>query len=342
MNEPALDQQPKNLQAVAEAAIGFYRLPPNATVVLVNLSENATYRVEDPASSRRWALRVHREGYHSKGGIASELAWLMALRYDGAVVTPRPVKGIDGELVQVVSHCALERPRHVVLFEWESGIEPTENDAPVFEILGETTARMHVHAASWRRPAWFERHTWDFETSLGDRPHWGSWRNGVGMTSDKERLFARTVEAIHRRLERFGKGPKRFGLIHGDMRLANLLVDGATVKVIDFDDCGFGWRLYDCATALSFFEHKPETPNLISAWVRGYRRRLALTAEEELEIPTFVMLRRLVLVAWIGSHAETDLAKSMGEQYTNDTVSLCDAFLSRLPETELGDPQPLY
>ena len=341
MDELALDQHLKNLRSVAEAAICFYRLPPNATLALVNLSENATYRVEDPASSQRWALRVHREGYHSKDGIASELAWLMALRDDGAAVTPQPVKGTNGEIVQVVSHRALERPRHVVLFQWETGVEPVANDPPVFEILGETTARMHAHAASWCRPAWFERHTWDFETSLGVRPHWGSWRNGIGMTSDKERLFARTVEAIRRRLQRFGKGPNRFGLIHGDMRLANLLVDGAIVKVIDFDDCGFGWRLYDCATAVSFFEHRPEVPKLISAWVRGYRRRLALTAEEELEIPTFVMLRRLVLVAWIGSHNETDLAKSMGEQYTNDTVSLCDIFLSRLPETQFGQSQPL-
>ena len=343
MDEPALDQQLKRLQALAERARGCYRLPPNATVTLVNLSENATFRVDDPASSQRWALRVHREGYHSKEGIESELAWLTALRDDGAVITPRPVKGTDGEFVQVVvTDRTAERPRHVVLFEWETGIEPPENDAPVFEILGETTARMHAHAAAWRRPDWFERHTWDFETSLGDRPHWGSWRNGIGVTPNKEHLFARTVDIIRRRLERFGKTPDRFGLIHGDMRLANLLVDGATVKVIDFDDCGFGWHLYDCATAVSFFEHKPEVPNLISAWVRGYRRRLTLTSEEELEIPTFVMLRRLVLVAWIGSHSETDLAKSMGERYTHDTVSLCDAFLSRLPETKVDHSQPLY
>ena len=86
MDELALDQHLKNLQSVAEAAIGLYHLPPNATVVLVNLSENATYRVEDPASSQRWALRVHREGYHSKNGITSELAWLMALRNDGSIV----------------------------------------------------------------------------------------------------------------------------------------------------------------------------------------------------------------------------------------------------------------
>ena len=44
-------------------------------------------------------------------------------------------------------------------------------------------------------------------------------------------------------------------MIHGDLRLANLLVDGETTKVIDFDDCGFGWLMYDCATTVSFFEH---------------------------------------------------------------------------------------
>ena len=56
------------------------------------------------------------------------------------------------------------------------------------------------------------------------------------------------------------------------MRLANLLVDGDEVKVIDFDDCGFSWHLYDAATAVSFFEHEPHVPELMDAWVRGYRR----------------------------------------------------------------------
>jgi Ser/Thr protein kinase RdoA (MazF antagonist) len=328
MEQPAFDQQLMLLQTVAETVLGLYDLPPKSTAALINLSENATFRVDDPSMCRRWALRVHREGYHSKNAIASELAWLMALRDEGDVITPKPVKGTNGELVQIVSHPTLARPRHIVLFDWEAGVEPVENDATVFEILGETTARMHAHARAWRRPHWFQRHTWDFETSLGSKPHWGSWRTGVGVTPEKERLFARTVEVIRRRLERFGKGPSRFGLIHCDMRLANLLVDDSTIKVIDFDDCGFGWLLYDCATAVSFFEHKPEVPELLNAWVRGYRRRLALTAEDELEIPTFVMLRRLVLVAWIGSHAETDLAKSMGVQYTNDTMPLCDDYLT--------------
>ena len=114
------------------------------------------------------------------------------------------------------------------------------------------------------------------------------------------------------------------------MRLANLLIDQGSVKVIDFDDCGFSWLLYDCATTVSFFEHKPEVPALMQAWVDGYRRVRPLSAEDEAEIPTFVMLRRLLLVAWIGSHSETDLAQSMGVQYTSDSVPLCERYLSRM------------
>jgi Ser/Thr protein kinase RdoA (MazF antagonist) len=219
----------------------------------------------------------------------------------------------------------------VVLFEWETGAEPAEDGPGLkssFETLGAITARMHAHVRDWKRPAGFERLTWDFDTSLGPTPHWGAWRDGMGLTPELQDLFQRTVDLIERRLAAFGKGPERFGLIHCDMRLANLLLDGDTTKVIDFDDCGFSWLLYDCATTVSFFEHKPEVPDLLEAWVRGYRSVSPLPAEDEAEIPTFVMLRRLLLVAWIGSHAETDLAQSMGVDYTRQTAPLCEAYLA--------------
>jgi Ser/Thr protein kinase RdoA (MazF antagonist) len=327
----AFEDDLKRLENLAERALDAYDLPSATHTKLINLSENATYRVEDPANGKRWALRVHREGYHSKTAIASELAWAKALRDDGAVITPTAIPGYDGELIQTISHPELPNPRNVVLFEWEDGHEPDEEQHDLhgpFEVLGEQTARMHLHVREWDRPPWFTRHTWDFDTTLGSRPHWGSWRNGMGMTVEIETLFERTINRIRERLERFGKGPDRFDLIHCDMRLANLLMDGETTKVIDFDDCGFGWLLYDCATTVSFFEHKPEVPGLVDAWVRGYRKVIDLPKSDELEIPTFVMLRRLLLVAWIGSHSETDLAQSMGVDYTKGTVSLCENYIA--------------
>jgi Ser/Thr protein kinase RdoA (MazF antagonist) len=325
------DQQLPILLELAEMATGNYDLPAGLAVRMINLSENATYKVEAP-DGRRWALRIHRDGYHSKLAIASELAWLIDLRNTGVVVTPVPVKGRDGELIQIVSHPRMARPHHVVLSEWETGVEPGIDHELLgpFEALGEVTARMHRHTQAWGRPSWFTRHSWDFETSLGDaQPHWGRWRDGMGVDAAKEMLFGRAVDLIGKRLAAYGRSNERFGLIHCDLRLANLLIDGRAVKVIDFDDCGFGWYMYDAATPVSFYEHEPQVPDLIEAWKRGYRKVIDLSKADEAEIPTFIMLRRLLLVAWIGSHAETDLAKSMGLPYTEGTVGLCQDYLRR-------------
>ena len=325
------DTQLQILLDVAKLAIRNYELPDGLSVKMINLSENATYGVEAP-NGERWALRIHRDGYHSRAAIASELAWLMNLRERGVVTTPLPVKGTNGEIIQEVTHPALSKPRYIVLSAWEDGIEPGIGQDLVkpFEILGEVTARMHEHSRTWKRPSFFERFTWDFETSLGEvKPHWGHWRDGMGVDGAKAKLFGRTVDLIARRLSAYGKSTERFGLIHCDLRLANLLIDGNSVKVIDFDDCGFGWYMYDAATPVSFYEHEPQVPDLIEAWKAGYRKAGTLSKADEAEIPTFVMLRRLLLVAWIGSHAETNLAKSMGIAYSEGTGPLCENYLAK-------------
>ena len=318
------------LAALAATCLERWPLPDHAAATLINVSENATYRVDATNSGRRWALRIHREGYHSPTAIASELAWAKALRDAGAVTTPTALPGRDGGLLQVVTHRSVPRPRVAVLFEWETGTEPAATDVGGFAMLGETAARMHEHALKWQRPPWFDRHTWDFDSSIGARPHWGFWRDGMGLAPTTEALFARPAHLIRERLVRYGFGPQKFGLVHGDMRLSNILVDGPCVKIIDFDDCGFSWYLYDCATTVSFFEHKPEVPQLLAAWVEGYRRVRTLSALDEAEIPTFVMLRRLLLVAWIGSHSDTDLARSMGIAFTAETVPLCERYLTQM------------
>jgi Ser/Thr protein kinase RdoA (MazF antagonist) len=315
---------------VAEQALSLYHLPRNASLHLVSLSENATYEVEAP-SGRRWAMRVQRKGYQSKNTLASEIAWLLALRNQGVVATPVPVAGLDGEFVQVASHPSLPESRNVVLFAWENGREPDAGSdlRQCFRGLGAVTARMHAHSRTWARPDGFERFTWNFETALGETPRWGRWRDGLGMDLSKRDLFARTAELIRQRLELFGSGEDRFGLTHCDLRLANLLLHGGQVKVLDFDDCGFSWYMYDAATPMSFYEHLLDVPGLTELWLEGYRTVKAVTRVEEEEIPTFVMLRRLLLVAWVGSHAETCLARSLGITFTEQTVDLSSAYLKR-------------
>lgn len=320
-----------HLETVATRALGKWDVSPRAQLTLLNISENATYRVDDPAHGAPRILRVHRTGYHTRNAVRTELAWMKALQAEAGVETPQALPALDGELIQTVTTEALGETRFVVMFAFIEGEEPDENDLlGPFHRLGATAARMHAHAREWQRPPYFERLVWDYEHTLGPEGNWGDWRDGPGLDA-QGRATLETLDAlIGERLAAYGKGPERFGLIHADLRLANLLITPDDTRVIDFDDAGLGWFLYDIATALSFMEDREDLDALVDAWVSGYRTNGTLGAADVAEIPTFLMLRRLAILAWIGSHAETDLARELGVPFTQATVSLAPRFIRLL------------
>lgn len=313
---------------VAELALVRYGFGDNRHCRMINVSENSTYLVEDPESGRRGILRVHREGYHEPREIESELDWLTALREDTEVSTPVVIPTTDGE--RVVSCQPRGTARHAVLFEVVPGIEPDEValDLSSFETLGAITARMHGHARSWRRPSGFHRFSWDWEHSLGTEPRWGRWEDGIGVGEEESRLLGRAVDRVQQRLEEYGSSSDRYGLVHADLRLANLLVDGDQVNVIDFDDCGMSWYMYDFGTAVSFLEHDPRLPQWQDAWLRGYRSIGTLSEEDVDMLATFVMLRRLLLVAWMGSHSHSRECQDIGPSYTAGSCELARRYLA--------------
>jgi Ser/Thr protein kinase RdoA (MazF antagonist) len=311
----------------AYAALPAYGLSAAAPVTLLNVSENGTFQVDDPIQGRS-VLRVHRTGYHSREAILSELDWIQALRGNGVVSTPAVIPALDGERV-VTAHSQEGDQRYVVRFEWVDGTEPgVDRLVEDFERLGAVTARLHTHAKSWRRPDTFARFVWDFENTLGSLGRWGRWEDGLGVGPHEQQVLGRCTDLIRRRLAAYGKGPDRFGLVHADMRLANILVNGSHVNVIDFDDCGLSWFMYDLGSSLSFIEHEPYVPDLVQAWVQGYRTVSDLTAEDEAELPTFIMLRRLLLIAWIGSHRETATAEEMGPEFASTSCRLAENYLA--------------
>ncbi len=312
----------------ARAALPAYELDPGTELTLLNVSENGTFRIDEPGGGRS-VVRVHRSGYHTKEAIRSELDWISALRQAGVVSTPAYLPAPDGEVI-VTSRVPSGQERYVVRFAWVDGVEPTEDRlAQDFVQLGQITARLHAHARAWTRPTTFTRFTWDFDTALGQEGHWGRWQDGMAVGPQEEEILGRCASRVGERLQRWGKGPDRFGLVHADMRLANLLVKGDQVTVIDFDDCGLSWYLYDLGSSLSFIEHEPYVPELVESWVSGYQQVAPLSAADVQELATFIMLRRLLLVAWIGSHAMTETAQAMGPQYTVDSCRLAEEYLSK-------------
>jgi len=307
------------------AARSRWNLPPDARATLVNISENLTYRIDTPGGWQR-ILRVHRPGYHTRAGIESELAWLGAVARDTGLSVPSAIPGRDGRLVQAAT---LGTPRHLALFTHLPGahVAPDAPMIPMFRRLGAATAHLHAHARAWVRPTGFERFAWDEAAVFGPAATWGDWRAAPNVTPAIRTVLERVEHVVTARLATYGKGAARYGLIHADLRLANLLIEGDHLHLIDFDDCGFGWFAYDFAAAVSFIEDAPHLPALRTAWVAGYRDIAPLHGADIAMLGTFVMLRRLALLAWIGSHAEATEPQALAPHFADGTARLGTRYL---------------
>lgn len=316
------------LEDALRATVGAWGLSPATKVSLLNISENATYRADDPEADAPVILRVHRPSYHTRAEILSELSWIDALRSEQVAAIPAVLDLVEGGRIACME--AAGETRDVVAFEFMEGSKPAPTDdlTDGFHQLGAISARLHAHVKTWTRPADFQRKTWSFDTTVGTTPHWGSWWLGMGLTGEGLATLNRTCGVMKSRLGEFGTDADRFGLIHADLRLANLLVKGDRIGLIDFDDCGFGWYAFDFAAAISFFETDPAIPALKEAWCAGYRTVADLHDDVEAELSTFIMLRRLQLTAWIASHSETPTAREMGTGFTDDTLKIAERYLS--------------
>ncbi|MGE7990484.1 phosphotransferase enzyme family protein [Pseudomonas sp. NPDC089554] len=325
----ATQQEEIGLQTLHEVAArtlaDCYPAQVQGQVTLLCHSENATYRVDTPGG-QRYALRVHKLGYHRKADIDNELDWLNALQASGIEV-PRPVAGLDGRHVQS-TQVGAGQEINVVLFNWVSGAEPTADvDVSAFMRLGAITAKLHQHSQQWQRPANFSRIVWDHQSMVGANGHWGDWRNAVNLDSSAFGVIEEVLQRVQGELASYGQDGKRYGLIHADLRLANLLVDRERTHVIDFDDCGFGWYLHDLASALSFYEHHERLNDWIEHWLAGYAAVTRLSAHDIAMIPTFIIQRRIQLLAWTGTHAETQQVRNLGANWAKQSVELCKRYL---------------
>ncbi len=331
---------PPNHEAFARAALASYGLDADCGLRLLSLSENATYLAGDPAAdgAEHLVLRVHRPGYHSLAAIRSELAWMRALTTDTGVATPHLVSARDG--TDVVTAEVDGAALYVDAVSFVPGCTAEEDpDAVGFDELGRITAVMHRHSRHWVPPVGFTRFRWDLDTILGPQARWGNWRSAPGLDDADRATIQAAADDITAKITEFGCAPERFGLVHADLRLANLMVDPAepagAITVIDFDDCGWSWYLADLGAAVSFIEDTPTGERIIADWLRGYREVSAIPPDDLALIPAFVMLRRINLTAWIASHHDADSALGVGADFAPNSARLAQRYLT--DRSWLGD-----
>lgn len=162
---------------------------------------------------------------------------------------------------------------------------------------------------------------------VGPRAHWGDWRASPGLPREDSLLLEAALNCIGEKLRAYGQSARRYGLIHADLRLTNLLLHKDGTRVIDFDDCGMGWFVHDIAAAMSFEEHCPQAPRWLENWLQGYEQVSHLDAQDEAMIPHMIMQRRIQMTAWMATHANTETARNLGAHWLEHTVRLCRRYL---------------
>lgn len=303
-----------------------YGRAPDAPLRLMSLSENATWLVAD---ERPFVLRVHRPDYNTKAAVESELDWLTAIRRDTGVRVPAPVAASDGRRVVTADVDGVELLVDGMSFE--PGVPADRVPETIDHArLGRIAALLHEHASGWTRPAGFTRFRWDLDAILGPAARWGDWHAFPGLDSDGHAALEHAAVLVGRRITAFGEMPDRFGLIHADLAPPNLLVDPAdasgAITVLDFDDCGWSWFLADLAAVVAWIDDPQEAGRIIEAWLRGYVAVRPLPAQHLALIPTFLMLRRIQLLAWYASRS--DSTEEPAPDFAVATARMAERYLS--------------
>ncbi|MGR3342563.1 MAG: phosphotransferase enzyme family protein [Paracoccaceae bacterium] len=290
--------------AVAVAALANWGGAAHAPRLIGN-RENAVFEAT-LADGAHVALRLHRPGYQTDAAIRSELIWMQALAGSGFRCCA-PVPTLSGALTVRAGD------RVVSAVGWvngaplgASGVPPARGktaNVGLFEALGAMIARLHTASDELVLPADFERPSWDEDGLLGQTPLWGRFWENPALDAPEQDLLLQVREKAARELSNFRNEGADFGLIHADVLRENVLIDESGLVLIDFDDCGFGFRMYDLGVALVQVLQDAQAPSLSRALIAGYQSERSLPDRAISQLQLFVMLRAFASCGWIISRA---------------------------------------
>lgn len=276
--------------------------------VLFKYRENAVFTVHR-ADGARFALRVHRAAYHDDAALRSELFWMRALG-DAGIPVPPVLPAADGSLFVHAAAAGVPEVRQVDMLGWLSGDGQGAQDDPASHYfkIGQLAGRLHGQGSEIELPRDFTRHSWDEEGLLGTRPVWGRFWELPALSVEQRDLLLRARERALSDLAAYGKPPARYGMIHADLIRDNLISDGNRLQAIDFDDCGFGWYLFELATIINAMTDSDDR-TLRERLFAGYRSVRPLPDADLAYLPLFRFLRATTYLGWLQTRSETQTAR---------------------------------
>jgi Ser/Thr protein kinase RdoA (MazF antagonist) len=251
----------------------------------------------EPPVRTRYTLRLYTENNTSSAMILSELQWLLALRRDTGLFVPEPVAARNGELLTEVQIEGSPSAVRCVLFRWVEGRFVDAGLTPVhLERVGVLMARMHHHARTYSPPSGFTRPRWDWRWLFGEtsviNPEFVARCPTVDALSDREhKILEATAQKIEEEMQSLPEDAENYGLIHYDLQQTNYLFYRDEARAIDFEDCCFGYYLFDMAITLTSLMGRSGEQAMREAFFRGYASMRLLPPRYEERLQGFTAMR---------------------------------------------------
>ena len=305
----------RRYREVAQAALAAYGMQ-DADVRFNHDSGNVSFRVrtgethapgQDLFLPGQYVLRLHQDDYQETEAIRSELEWVEALRKEASVAAPEPIRSLDGDLLVTIDDPELPAPKRCSLLRWMRG-RLTDKGIGINHVraMARTMARMHEHASGWNPPDGFRRwrYTWDGLYGEG---------NVAGVDAEEARsqildsvrpVFDEATFALRDVMVDLGEGGDAFGLIHADIGLGdNILFWRGEARPIDFDDCAFGYWMFDVGVAFSHLTQRPDWPALRDTYVPAYREVRSLPDAQWRHLDLFIAAWHAFEIFWAAADA---------------------------------------
>ena len=163
-------------------------------------------------------------------------------------------------------------------------------------LVGDLLGRIHKESRDaaaqgilYKRPKWYEKRERGMKTAL----------------PKQEEYVRKYVTEVFETIKALGESPDIFGMIHGDFHINNFFIDGNNIWVFDFDECSYGYFMYDIASVIStwlMYLYKPEKTrraalyeDILPYFRQGYDEHVKLPEEHWALLELFLKDRQCVI-----------------------------------------------
>ena len=258
-------------------------------------------------ANTRYSLRVYRNANNTRDEVDFEVAALNYLHEKGFPVA-FPIARKSGGFITEIS--APEGIRYVLVSEFATGDMPDFDSLEDFRRYGESVAQLHTLSDSFetthKRPE-LDLKMFTEKVYYLIAPH-------VSHRPKELALLKHCLETARSDIERVGVDGMDYGFCHGDVHGGNAHLHNGVLTHFDFEECGFGFRVFDLATfKWGSVDSSEKGAEQWAAFVEGYKSVREISEADFQVLDSFILLRSIWLIAFHMRNAD-----DFGGELTSD------------------------